>query len=342
MRGRVGRTTRRPRRGSDVLHFAVRDTGIGIPPEKQAAIFEPFTQADGSTTRKYGGTGLGLAISARLVELMGGRIWLESEAGRGSTFHFTARFGVAQTARRRPPPAEAARLRGLRVLVVDDNATNRRILEEILTNWGMRPAAVDGGPAALDALAPGRPRGRAVRPGPARRHDAGDGRLHLGRADSRPTRASAGITIMMLTSGGRPGDAIRVPALGIAAYLTKPVKQSDLLEPSLRALDVGAGRRGAAGRRRRRAAPPARRLRILLAEDNPMNQKLAVAPAREAGALGHRRGDGREALGRPPSEPIRPGPDGRPDAGHGRLRGATAMIRDARAAGPAGTCRSSP
>src|SRR5262249_36263713 len=118
------------------LHFSVRDTGIGIPPEKQGAIFEAFSQADASTTRRFGGTGLGLTISSRLVEMMGGRIWVESQLGQGSPFHFTAGFD--------PQPEAAAaleleQLEGLRALVVDDNATNRRILEEMLLNWRMRP-----------------------------------------------------------------------------------------------------------------------------------------------------------------------------------------------------------
>src|SRR5262249_54035868 len=134
------------------LHFAVRDTGIGIPPEKQAAVFEAFTQADSSTTRKYGGTGLGLAISTRIVRLMGGRIWVESEPGRGSTFHFTA------TLRPGPRPSagrseeEAVRLAGRRVLVVDDNETNRRILQETLAQWCLPTELADGAAAALAIL----------------------------------------------------------------------------------------------------------------------------------------------------------------------------------------------
>src|SRR5207302_11176250 len=117
------------------LHFSVRDTGIGIPPDKQQAIFAPFVQADGSTTRKYGGTGLGLTISCRLVELMGGRMEIESEVGKGSSFHFTARFGVSAHPRLPPLPFKPVDLQDLPVLVVDDNATNRRILEEMVTNW---------------------------------------------------------------------------------------------------------------------------------------------------------------------------------------------------------------
>ena len=130
------------------LHFTVRDTGIGIPQEKQKRIFEAFTQVDHSTTRKYGGTGLGLTISSQLASMMGGRIWVESEVGSGSTFHFTAHFGITGTGAPPPPPVQPAHLHDMPVLVVDDNATNRRILEEVLTNWRMRPRAVAGGAAA--------------------------------------------------------------------------------------------------------------------------------------------------------------------------------------------------
>src|SRR5262249_59058537 len=131
-----------------VLHYFVSDSGIGIPQDKQKAIFEPFKQADGSTTRRFGGTGLGLTISSTLVELMGGRIWLESAPLEGSTFHFTVNLGVTD-ARPEPP---AVNLTDLRVLVVDDNSVNRRVLHDQLLRWKMRPTAVQGGAAALPAL----------------------------------------------------------------------------------------------------------------------------------------------------------------------------------------------
>jgi anti-sigma regulatory factor (Ser/Thr protein kinase) len=136
--------------GSTLLHFQVSDTGIGIPPEKQASIFEAFSQADGSTTRRFGGTGLGLTISSTLVQLMGGRIWVESEAGKGSTFHFTAAFDLAELSQ--AGPSTDPILASLPVLIVDDNPVNRRILHAQLTRWHTRPTAVVGGAEALDAF----------------------------------------------------------------------------------------------------------------------------------------------------------------------------------------------
>src|SRR5262249_26121703 len=143
-----------------LLHFSVSDTGIGIPAEKQKLIFDAFTQADSSTTRQFGGTGLGLAIASRLVALMGGRIGVQSEVGRGSTFRVTARFGRAATAAA-PRPAPHVNLEGLPVLVVDDNATNRSILVEILTTWRMRPATATGGDEAVAELRRGAASGAA-------------------------------------------------------------------------------------------------------------------------------------------------------------------------------------
>jgi PAS domain S-box-containing protein len=258
------------------LRFIVSDTGIGIPQEKQWQIFGPFVQADASTTRRYGGTGLGLAISAQLTELMGGRIWVESEVGQGSRFSFVARFGVQQGATTQATPPESSNLSGLRVLIVDDNATNRRIVEEMLTAWRMRPTSVDGARAALDTLATAA--------------DAGDPfRLVLsdalmpdvdGFALARAIRADARFAaakLIMLSSMGLPPGHSRAHDAGFSAYLSKPVKQSDLLDAIV---TVFAPRTGQGQQAPAQQPPPptprTRPLRILLAEDNATNQKVVV------------------------------------------------------------------
>ena len=217
------------------LHFTVSDTGVGIPAEKQATIFESFTQADTSTTRRFGGTGLGLAIASQLVALMGGRIWVESQPGQGSRFHFTIPFAVPAAPPAQAPPRQVRDLEGMPVLVVDDNATNRRILDEILTTWGMRPTVVDGGAAGLEAMELAHQSGR---PFPLVLLDYQmpdmDGFEVAERIAQRPHLAGA--TIMMLSSVGQRGDALRCRELGVAAYLSKPVRQSVLLDAILAAL----------------------------------------------------------------------------------------------------------
>jgi CheY-like chemotaxis protein len=276
------------------LHFAVSDTGIGIPPEKQGMIFEAFGQADNSTTRKYGGTGLGLTISARLVEMMGGRLWVESTVGRGSTFHFTARFEPQKDRpAARPVPAELAKLRGLPVLVVDDNATNRRILEETLALWQMKPTAVDGGPAALAALEQAR---QTAEPFALVLLDSQmpemDGFSLAERIRGQPELAGA--TVMMLTSGGQAGDARRCHDLKLAAYLSKPIKRADLCQAILTALGAAVPRDEPRGPL---PAPAAGRpLHVLLAEDNLINQKLAQRLLEKQGHTVVVAGNGNEVL----------------------------------------------
>jgi PAS domain S-box-containing protein len=278
-----------------VLRFSVRDTGIGIPADKRASIFEAFTQADGSTTRKYGGTGLGLSISAKLVEMMGGRIWVESEVGRGSTFHFTARFGLPVAPPRRPS-ALPPRLKDMAVLAVDDNATNRRILEDLLRSWQMRPTVVASAAEALatlhEAAAAGRPFGLILLDG---HMPEMDGFTLAERIQASPQLARP--TIMMLTSANQLGDAARCRELGLAAYLVKPVQQAELLEAIRAALRLSlAGQEKPSAVLATTEPYNGPSLKILLAEDNVVNQTLAV---RLLGKLGHRvrvAANGREAL----------------------------------------------
>ena len=210
------------------LHFSVSDTGVGVPLDKQQTIFEAFSQADDSTTRKYGGTGLGLTICSRLVEMMGGRIWVESEPGQGSTFHFTALFPLQKMAPRKYEPVEVEMLRGLAVLVVDDNAINRRILQEMLLLWEMNPTLTQDGRRGARRSAAGRQRGT---PFPLILLDAQMPDMDGFSVAERVIQNAplAGATVIMLTSAGLRGDAARCRELGISAYLPKPIKRSDLL-----------------------------------------------------------------------------------------------------------------
>jgi signal transduction histidine kinase/CheY-like chemotaxis protein len=280
---------------STMLHFSVTDTGIGVPAEKHATIFEAFSQADGSTTRRFGGTGLGLTISANLVNMMGGKIWLESEPGLGTTFHFTAPFDIAIVPdTRRTEPL----LANLPVLIVDDNVVNRRIFHEQLTRWEMKPTAVAGGAEAIEALLTA---SHSQNPFVLVLLDANmpdiDGFGVAERMAARPELAGA--TIMMLTSSGHYGDAARCRDLGISAYLTKPVKQADLLNQICRVLERGFARPASAPAPTAEIATGAsarKASRILLAEDNPVNQRVAFGLLTRRGHTVTLANNGREAV----------------------------------------------
>jgi signal transduction histidine kinase/CheY-like chemotaxis protein/HPt (histidine-containing phosphotransfer) domain-containing protein len=259
-----------------VLHFTVTDTGIGIAKEKQASVFEAFRQADSSTTRLYGGTGLGLAISSQLVAMMGGRIWLESEVGKGSKFHFTAHFGIPKDTVRRPAIRNLLNLNDLPVLVVDDNATNRWIMRDILAHWHMKPVTNDSGADALLTLDQARSSGNPFPLIIVDRNMPGmDGFAVVENIRRQPQ--FAGATIMMLSSAGKQEDIRRCKELGVAAYLTKPVQQSALLDAIVTAME-GTSRAipvYSLPETLPTGQPVSTRLRILLADDNTVNQKLA-------------------------------------------------------------------
>jgi PAS domain S-box-containing protein len=259
-----------------LIQFDVKDTGIGIPAEKLKVIFEPFMQADGSTTRRYGGTGLGLSISMRLIELMGGRFWVESEIENGSTFHFTISFQLAANAIDGVPP-ELGSVKGMPVLVVDDNDTNRRIVSQMLINWKMSPTSVEGGIEALTIL--DEPTHNDP-PYPLIILDSEmpgmDGFTLAQEIRKRP--GLAGAMILMLTSNLAPGDSQRCREIGVAATLVKPVNQSDLLDAILSTMALTSTTRAPAAVSEPDLKSAAKGLarRFLLAEDNKINQQLAV------------------------------------------------------------------
>lgn len=278
------------------LHFSVRDTGIGIPVEKRSVIFQAFTQVDDTTTRKFGGTGLGLAICTRLVDMMRGRIWVEAGPDEiGSIFHFTTRLGVQMNYKPKSLPFSKEELKGMPVLVVDDNATNRHVLVEMLRRWDMRPTAVNSGPDALATL--------------QARKDAGIP-FALILLDSQMPEMDGfavaeaiqndhellGSTIMMLTSAPNSGDVRRCATAGITKYLTKPVRQYELLDAIGAAIGTSL-QRERSGRLQSNTSQNGNGMEVLLAEDNQINQALAVRLLQKYGYQVTTVGNGRSALG---------------------------------------------
>jgi signal transduction histidine kinase/CheY-like chemotaxis protein/HPt (histidine-containing phosphotransfer) domain-containing protein len=278
------------------LRFAVRDTGIGIPLDKQQRILEPFVQADGSTTRTYGGTGLGLAISKRLVELMDGQFWIASAVGRGSTFSFTISLPVWPVSETAAQNVSELAVRSLPVLVVDDNATNRRILQEMLSRWQMRPTLVESGQQALARLTQARAQGQ---PFALVLLDA-----HMPEMDGftvathiQQDQTLAGTTILMLSSTDLSSDAARCREVGIAQYLMKPITQAELWDAILMALGSATHMHAV----QPTIALPVEQahrqsLRILLAEDNRVNQQVVLRMLEKQGHTVVVVGDGQAAL----------------------------------------------
>ena len=275
------------------LHFVVSDTGIGIPPEKQGLIFEAFSQADTSTTRRFGGTGLGLTISNRLVQMMGGRIWVESTPDHGSRFHFTADLPISKNLAA-PQPAANVSLQGMEVLVVDDNWTNRRILKDTLEGWGIKPWVAESGAAAMEALEHAKREGKPFSLVLTDAHMPGMDGFDLIEAMRNNPDLSAS-TVMMLTSGPQGGDIARCQKFGVAAYLTKPIRQSQLREAILRVLAAKPNNRPTLITRQALQTPQSR-LRVLLAEDNVVNQRLALRLLQKCGHDVALAGNGHEVL----------------------------------------------
>jgi two-component system sensor histidine kinase/response regulator len=286
-----------PAADADEIHFTVSDTGIGIAPEKQSLIFDPFTQADNTTTRNYGGTGLGLAITKRLVGMMDGRLWVESRPGLGSDFHFVVSLPRSSAIPETPVQGLPVNLENTRVLIVDDNRTNRRILSGLLDKWGVKSVAVGSGEAALAELAAAQdaqqPYGLILTDMHMPRMNGFDLTQEIRR---RPELQAA--TIMMLSSGGNTNDAARCEELNIASYLIKPVRESELRLAIGRVLGNLAERLRSVGPQAVPAAAPSpgAGLKILIAEDNPVNQLLLTRLLLKRGHAVKVAGNGQMAL----------------------------------------------
>ncbi|HIJ88959.1 MAG TPA: response regulator [Desulfuromonadales bacterium] len=281
-----------------IIRFSVRDTGIGIPQSRLAAVFEPFTQADGSTTRKYGGTGLGLAICKQLTELMGGEIGIESDEGKGSTFWFTAKFEKQTLAETQSnAPLLYADIKGTRILVVDDNDTNRKLLAALLTHWGCSFELAVDGMSALQQLRKATAENNPFRVALLDQEMPGMDGSELGRQIKADPQLHATLMIMV-TSLAQRGDAAALEKIGFVGYLAKPVKQVQLyscIALALNRADVPAPSTTLITRHTV-AEIATRGLRILLAEDNIINQKVAQSMLGKLGYKADVVADGREAV----------------------------------------------
>jgi len=278
-----------------MLHFVVNDTGPGIAVEKRSLIFEPVTQADESPQRRFGGTGLGLTISSRLIKMMGGAVWVETgSGGRGSAFHFTACFGVHAEDLSKPAPMPLRSLSGLALLVVDDNATNRRMLVKILRKWSIEAVEAESGREALEIL-----RQRGSGPG-AIRSILLDSQMPGmdGFETARRIREDLGLTlpVILLRSMGSPGDAARRRKAGIYSYLNKPIRQEELLAAISEAVGAVIAIAPASEEIREPDRKSGAPVRVLLAEDNPVNRMLAVRLLEREGYQLMVACDGRQAL----------------------------------------------
>ena len=276
-----------------MLHFAVRDTGVGIPLEKQAQVFERYSQADQSTNRMFGGTGLGLTISQRLIEMMNGKIWVESDGVTGSTFHFTAKFKRAL--KQRSPEIPDALVQ-LRVLVVEDNAASRTILSETLRSWGLRPTAVRSGNEALDELRRGQD---ANTPFALMLADIGLPEMDAWQLTEElrdvPDQAIALTNVLLMVSKPSADDSQRAKRLSVAKCLPKPVKHSSLLRSIIEAVDPGK-LSSPESEKPTQAVRTTRPAIILLAEDGLVNRKVAVLMLEKRGHVVHTAVNGREAV----------------------------------------------
>ena len=283
------------RKGDDLLlHFSVKDTGIGIPKEKQGAVFESFTQAEASTTRKYGGTGLGLAITKQLVELMDGSIGIESEQGKGSTFYFDIPTTICEMPEKAKEKPFVPEIKGLRVLIVDDNLTNRKILRETLSAWKYVSEEAEDGKSALEKLRRSHDKGRPYQLVISDKNMPGmDGFELVEKIRKAP--GYAGIPILILSSDRRKDDIKRAKELGVLDFLVKPVRRSRLYDSIINVLTKKSPEE-AIRSRGIESALKGKPLMILLAEDNLINQKLTVRILEKQGWHPVVANNGREAV----------------------------------------------